>query len=79
MTWQEFMNQLLKKQKWVFKHLHLTNNGQPIMQAILSGHAVAVSDRSFKDGQGTTMWMIYDLQDRNNSLGEGALTTLGMT
>jgi len=71
MIWQEFTTWLPIKQKWVFKHLKLLKNGQPIIQAVLSGHAVAVSDGSFKDGQGTTAWMIYDLCDLKTSLGGG--------
>jgi len=38
---------------------------------------VAVSDGSFKDGQGTTAWMFHDSSNPKTSLGEGALTTPG--
>jgi len=76
-TWQEFQNQLPTKQKWVFKHLNLILEGQPVIQAITSSHAVAVSDGSFKDGQGTAAWMFYDLREPTTALGEGALTTPG--
>jgi len=76
-TWLEFLTQQPKKQKWVFKHLKLSNNGQPIIQAILSGHAVAVSDGSYKDGQGTTAWMFYNSCNPKMALGEGVLTNTG--
>jgi len=79
MTWQEFQNQLPTKQKWVFKHLNLISEGQPLIQAIISSHTVAVSDGSFKDGQGTAVWMFYDSREPKNPLGEGALTTPGTT
>jgi len=62
-TWQEFQNLLPPKQKWVFKHLNLTSEGQPLIQAIMSGHAVAISNGSFKDGQGTAAWMFSDLRE----------------
>ncbi len=61
-TWQEFQILLPPKQKWVFKHLNLTSEGQLLIQAIMSGHAVAISNRSYKDEQGTAVWMFYDLR-----------------
>jgi len=78
-TWLEFLTQQPKKQKWVFKHLKLINDDQPIIQAIQSGHAVVVSDRSYKDGQGTAAWMFHDLHDPKMSLGAGVLTKPGAT
>jgi len=57
MMWQEFLNQLPIKHKVIFQHLQ---EGQPIIQVIMSGHVVAVSDGSFKEAQGATAWMFYD-------------------
>jgi len=61
------------------KHLKLVNNSQPIIQAIQSGHAVAVIGGLYKDGQGTAAWMFYDSRDPKTSLGTGILTALGAT
>jgi len=77
--WEEFVNNLSKNQKWVFQHLTLTNEGTPIIQAITSGHAMAVSDGSFKDNQGTMAWMIYDTRNPKVALGQGVITTPGST
>jgi len=75
--WKEFISKLPNKHKQTFQHLNLTEDGQPIIQAIMSGHAVAVSDGSFKDAQGTAAWMFYDDRNPKTSLGEGAITTPG--
>jgi len=64
-----------KKQKWVFEHLNLKEEGQPFIHAVLSGHAVAVSDGSLKGGQGTAVWMMYDMQDLMATSGQGTLNT----
>jgi len=45
----------------------------------MSSHAVAISDRSYKEGQGTASWMFYDSREPTTSLGEGALMTPGVT
>jgi len=63
----------------VFKHLNLIEEGQPFIQAILSGHATAVSVGSFKDGQGTAVWMMYNMQNPKISSGYDILTTPGAT
>jgi len=67
------------KHKAIFQHLTLKEKGHPMVQAIMSGHAVAVSSGSFKDAQGTTGWMFYDNQDPQTSLGEGVIKTPGTT
>ncbi len=77
MTWQEFINQLPTKHKATFQHLTLKDEGHPIVQAIMSSHAIVVSDGSFKDAQGTAAWMFYDHCDPKTSLGEGVITTPG--
>jgi len=61
----------------VFQHLTLTDKGKPIIQAITDGHAVAVSNGSFKDNQGTAAWMIYDMRNPKVALGQGVITTPG--
>jgi len=58
--WMEYLTTLPEKQKWVFQHLTLINEGKLMIQAITSRHAAAVSDGSFKDGQGTVAWMLYN-------------------
>jgi len=78
-TWEEFINNIPKKQKWVFQHLTLADKGKPIIQAITSRHTMRVSHGSFKDGQGTAAWMIYDTQQPQVSLGQGVITTPGST
>ncbi len=44
---------------------------------ISSGHAIAISDGSFKDAQGTAAWMFYDSHNPLTLLGEGVITTPG--
>jgi len=75
MMWQEFINQLPTKDIATFQHLTLKEEGHPIVQAIMSSHMIAVSDRSFKDKQGITVWIFYDHWDQKTSHGEGAITT----
>jgi len=75
--WQEYISNLPNKHKQTFQHLKLTDDGQPIVQAIMSGHMVAVSNGSFKDAQGTAAWMFYDDCDPKTLLGEGVITTPG--
>jgi len=65
-NWQDFINQLLAKHKGIFQHLQLKEEGQPIIQAISSGHVVATSNGSFKDAQGMVAWMFYGSQDPLN-------------
>jgi len=76
-TWPEFIAMLPNKHKQTFHNLHLTEDGNPIVQAIMEGHAVTVSNGSFKDAQGTAAWMFYDVQDPTVLLGEGMITTPG--
>jgi len=76
-TWQEYINQLPAKHKGIFQHLQVKEDRQPILQAISSRHAVAVSDGSFKDSQGTAAWVFYDNHDPKTALGEGVIMTPG--
>jgi len=78
-TWQEHINQLPAKHKSIFQHLKLKEDGQPILQAISNRHVVAVSDRSFKESQGTAAWVFYDDCDLKTALGEGVMMTPGAT
>jgi len=75
--WPEFIATLPNKHKQTFHNLHLIEDGNPIVQAIREGHAVAVSNGSFKDAQGTVAWMFYDNWDPKVLLGEGAITIPG--
>jgi len=75
--WTEFIAALPNKHKQTFHNLKLTEDGYPIVQAIMSGNAIAVSNGSFKDAQGTAAWMFYDNHNPKTSLGEGVITTLG--
>jgi len=70
-TWQEYINQLPAKHKGIFQHLQVKEDRQPILQVISSRHAVAVSDGSFKDSQGTAAWVFYDNHDPKTALGKG--------
>jgi len=75
--WTEFIATLPNKHKQTFHNLKLTKDGHPIVQAIMSGNAIAVSNGSFKDTQGTAAWMLYDNHDPKTLLGEGVITMLG--
>ncbi len=77
MMWHEFVSQLPTKHKATFQHQTLKDKGLPIVQAITSRYVIAVSNRSFKDAQGTTAWMFYDHHNPKTSLGEGVITTPG--
>jgi hypothetical protein len=48
--------------QWCFKHLLHLNDIDAAAQAIADGTVIAVSDGSFKDGHGTTAFVITTLE-----------------
>ncbi len=73
----EFIATLPNKHKHTFHNLNLTEDGHLIVQAIMSGHTIAVSNGSFKDAQGSAAWMFYDNCNPKTLLGEGVITMPG--
>jgi len=69
--WDKYINQLLAKDKGIFQHLQIKEEGWPIIQAISSRHAVAVSNRSFKESQGMAAWVLYNSCNPKTALGKG--------
>jgi hypothetical protein len=48
--------------QWCFKHLLHLNDINAAAQAIANGTVIAVSDGSFKDGHGTTSFIITTIK-----------------
>ena len=51
--------------RWAVSEMSLEDNGLQIARALIQGTAIAVSDGSFKDGQGTSAFVI----ERNSKVG----------
>ena len=60
----------MKRERWALQNVQMTDNINEIIEDIVKGMAIGVSDGSFKDKFGTASWVIENEYSTQRILGD---------